>query len=131
MAGAVPSLCATLTVLLTHVKSARETNARTVQIPTSILKFAWLNTGRLMDDITDLRPGTSDYATYPLNVVAAAPKLEPKPIGRVDRSALVSAVSGSEEAEPIPKDKCAKRRNGRAGMGICVFSTYSHSVRAP
>ena len=44
--------------------------------------------GRLMSGIADLRPGTYDPATYSVNVVAAAPRLEPKAAwGGIDRSA--------------------------------------------
>ena len=57
-----------------------------------------------VSDIADLRPGTYDSATYSVNVVAAAPRLEPKAAwGGIDGSAWrLRAVSTcrSEEAEP-------------------------------
>ena len=37
--------------------------------------------GRLMSDITDLRPGTYECTIYSITVVAAAPRLEPKLLG--------------------------------------------------
>ena len=86
--GPVPPLRATSKVLGIHVHGRCIRILPNSNYGFSIQKFAWLNVGRLMSDITDLRPGTYDCATYSINVVAAALRVGVQaPWGAIDGSA--------------------------------------------